>query len=161
MKHLTKLLIALCLFGYETTLQAQNTIPATGGNATGAGGTVSYTIGQIVYTTISGTTGIITQGVQQPFEISVVTGIEEAKDIILEISVYPNPATGYVKLKVGNYDSDNLSYRLYNIDGKPLQGNKIEGNETLIQLKNLVSGTYLLKVIDHNKELKTFKIIKN
>jgi hypothetical protein len=160
MKHLTKLLIALCLFGYGTILQAQYTIPATGGNATGAGGAVSYTIGQIVYTTISGTTGIITQGVQQPFEILVVTGIEEVKDIILEISVYPNPATGHVKLKVGNYDIDNLSYQLYNIDGKPLQGNKIEGNETLIQLKSLMTGTYFLKVIDNKKELKTFKIIK-
>ena len=32
-----------------TSLQAQETIPASGGNATGAGGSVSYTVGQVVY----------------------------------------------------------------------------------------------------------------
>lgn len=30
-------------------LQAQEAVPATGGNASGSGGTVSYSVGQIVY----------------------------------------------------------------------------------------------------------------
>jgi len=160
MKHLTKILIAFCLFGYGTSLQAQSTIPASGGNATGAGGTVSYTIGQVVYTTISGTGGTMTQGVQRPFEISVVTGTEEASDIILELSVYPNPATGFVILKVKSYDIDNLSYKLYDMNGMLFQSKKVEGNETQIPLENIIPGTYLLKITDKNKEVKTFKIIK-
>lgn len=160
MKLSCKVLIAFCLFGYGTTIQAQNSIPATGGIASGAGGTVSYTIGQIAYPTITGTTGIITQGVQQPYEISVVTEIKEAAGIKLEMSVYPNPANGYVNLKIEEYDTDNLKYKLYDIHGMLLQERQVEGNETQIQLGYLLPGTYLLKIIDNRKEIKTFRIIK-
>ena len=83
------LLLSIGMIG----LDAQNTIPSSGGNASGSGGTVSYSIGQIVYTTNTGTNGTVAQGTQQPFEISVVTGIEEALNITLQCSVYPNPAT--------------------------------------------------------------------
>jgi hypothetical protein len=144
-----------------TGAQAQNAISAAGGNATGSGGTVSQTIGQVTYTTISGTTGTVTQGVQQPYEISVVTGIEEAVGIILEISVYPNPATDFVRLKIENYEVENLRYQLYDINGSLLQDNKVEGKETSIIMRNHLPATYFLKVTDKNKVIKTFKIIKN
>lgn len=74
-------------------LLSQETVSAGGKEATGTGGTVSYTIGQVVYTTNTGTNGSVVQGVQQPYEISVVTGLEEAEDISLEFSIYPNPVT--------------------------------------------------------------------
>ena len=160
MKHFCKVLIAFCLFGFGITIQAQNSIPAAGGNATGAGGKESYTIGQIVYTTIQVPTGTITQGIQQPYEISVVTVIKEAADITLEISVYPNPASGFVNLKVEKYDSDNLRYKLIDMKGTLIHESKVDGNETQIQLGNILPGTYFLKVIDNKKEIKTFKIIK-
>jgi hypothetical protein len=156
-----KFCTVLWLFIGLTGLQAQNTISASGGNASGSGGSVSYTIGQVVYNTYTGTNGSAAQGVQQPFEISVVTGIEEALDISLEIMVYPNPATDFIKLKIKNYDVQNLRYMLYNINGSLLQDNKIVGNETNIVMSNYMSATYFLKVTDNNKVIKTFKIIKN
>lgn len=160
MKHFCKVLIAFCLFGFGTSIQAQTSIPAAGGNATGTGGTVSYTIGQVAYTAISGPGTLIIQGVQLPYEISVLTTIEKASGIVIEISVYPNPANSHVTLKVDNYDTGNLGYRLYDMNGVLLQGEKVEGNETRIQLGNILPGTYILKIADNNKEVKTFKIIK-
>jgi hypothetical protein len=154
-------IISFCLFGFGSTIQAQNSIPASGGNASGSGGTVSYTIGQVVYTTINGTNGSATQGVQQPYEISVITAIEEANDISFEILVYPNPATDIIKLIIENYDVQNLRYHLYDINGSLLLDNKIVGNETNIVMSNYVSSTYFLKVTDNNKLIKTFKIIKH
>ena len=38
MKYLSNFLIALGPFGYSVTIQAQNTIPAIGGNVIGTGG---------------------------------------------------------------------------------------------------------------------------
>ena len=67
MKHLSYILTVVCLFGLAQIFQAQNIIPASGGNATGSGGTVSYTVGQIVYVTDTGNTGSVIQGVQQPY----------------------------------------------------------------------------------------------
>jgi hypothetical protein len=161
MKEITITLISFCILGLLTPLQAQNTIPATGGNASGIGGSISYTVGQVVYTSNTGTTGSVTQGVQQPYEISVITGLEESKGIDLNCIAYPNPTIDFLTLKVGNCDKENLSYKLFDINGILLQNKKIAGNETIIDLSNLVSATYFLIVTDNNKEIKTFKIIKN
>jgi hypothetical protein len=160
MKHKRLKLSAVLLLGLGLTgLQAQETIPATGGNASGSGGTVSYSVGQVVYTTNTGTNGSVAQGVQQPFEISVVTGIEQTA-INLAISAYPNPTTDFLLLKVESEKLKDLSYQLYDLNGKLLQNKKIEGNETSIVMSNLVPATYFVKVTEGNKEVKTFKIIK-
>lgn len=150
------------LLGLELTgLQAQEAISTSGGNASGAGGTASYSVGQIVYSTFTGTNGSLTQGVQQPYEISVVTGLKEAIGIDLVCSVYPNPATDFVTLKAGNYETEDLTYQLYNSSGNLLEKKKIEGYESIIVISKLVPGTYFLKVNAKNKEIKTFKIIKH
>jgi len=162
MKHLKTKLIASFLFCFGLTgLQAQESVLTSGGDATGSGGSVSYSVGQIVYTTNTGTNGSVAQGVQQPFEISTVTAIEEAKGIILNCSAYPNPATNFLTLKMEDYKIENLSYQIYDINGKFLSDQKINSNETLIPMESMPSANYFLKVIQGDKEIKTFKIIKN
>jgi hypothetical protein len=162
MKHSRKILISIFLCSIWTFLiHAQGTIPTTGGNAAGSGGSVSYSVGQITYNTYSGINGSVAQGVQQPYEISVVTGIEEAAEINLMLSAYPNPATDFVILKVGNYENKNLSYGLFDVNGNLLENKKIEGTEINIQLVNLSPSVYFLKVTDKGTVVKIFKIIKN
>jgi hypothetical protein len=156
-----KLSAILMLFIGLTGLHAQNAIPASGGNASGGGGTASYSVGQIVYTTNTGTNGSVTQGAQQPYEISAVTGIEEAKGISLLVSAYPNPTTDFLKLKIEGDLQTQYFASLYDISGKLLENKKITSNSTNIFMGNYISGTYFLKVSDNQKEIKTFKIIKN
>jgi len=162
MQHKKLLLSVVLLIGLGLSgLQAQEAIPASGGNASGSGGTTSYTVGQVVYTTNTGTNGSVAQGVQQPYEISVVSGIEQAKDINLICSAYPNPTTDFLTLNVENYDNENLSYQLFDISGKLLENKKLTSNETTISMTNIVSAIYFLKVMENQIEVKTFKIIKN
>ncbi len=161
MQHKKLKLRAVFLLGIGLTgLQAQEAIPTTGGNASGSGGSASYSVGQVFYTTNTGTNGSVAQGVQQPYEITVVTGLEEAKGINLILSAYPNPTTDFFTLKVKNYDNINLSYQLFDMNGKLLESKKLTGNQTSIVISNLVPATYFLKVAQSNKEVKTFKIIK-
>ncbi|MDY0143012.1 MAG: T9SS type A sorting domain-containing protein [Bacteroidales bacterium] len=162
MKHKRLKLSVILLLGLGLTgLQAQESINATGRDASGSGGSASYSVGQVVYTTNTGTNGSVAQGVQQPFEISVVAGLEEAKGINLSVTAYPNPTTDYLTLSIGEFEISNLSYQLYDMNGKLLQSEKITGNQTSIVMSNLVPATYFIKVIQNNKEVKTFKIIKN
>ena len=162
MRHKRLKLSAVLLLGLGLPgLQAQESINATGGNALGGGGSVSYSVGQIAYQSHTGTTGSVTEGVQQPYEISVVTAIEEAKGINLSITAYPNPTTDYLTLRIDEFDISNLSYQLYDMNGKLLQSEKITANQTSIVVSNLVPSNYFVKVIQGNKELKTFKFIKN
>jgi len=151
----------VCLLIFTSGIQAQETVAASGGNATGSGGTASFTVGQVVYTTNSGSTGTITQGVQQPYEIFLVTGIEEAFGINLEMVVYPNPASDFLKLVIEDYKLENLNCQLYDSNGSLIQNTEIINKETIIQTRDLPPAAYYLKVTDSHKELKTFKIIKN
>ena len=153
-------IVILLVFGL-TILQAQETTPASGGNSTGTGGSASYSVGQVAYTTLSSATGTITQGVQQPYEIFEVTGLKEALGINLAFSVYPNPTAGSLKLKIENYDIKNLKYQIYDINGILFQSDKVVEIETLVSMEKFVPGVYFMKVTDNNKEVKTFKIIKN
>jgi hypothetical protein len=160
-KKTLQLCVAIFMLFGITSLQAQETIPVTGGNANGSGGSVSYTIGQTFYITNTGTNGSVAEGVQQPFEISVVIGIEEANGINLSVSAYPNPTTDLLQLKVESEKLKDLSFQLYDMQGKLLHSEKIVSNQTGIEMRNLVPATYFLKVIQGNKEVKEFKIIKN
>ena len=154
-------MIVILLFLGLSNLQAQETNSTAGGEASGGGGSASYTVGQVVYTTNAGTNGnSVVQGVQQPFEISVVTGIKEAKDISLSVSAYPNPTTDYLTVKVENYETANLQYMIFDINGKLFKTEKATGNQTKIETSELVPANYFVRVLDNKKEIKVFKIIK-
>ena len=140
---------------------SQNAIPASGGNASGAGGSVSYSIGQVVYKLNAGTNGSVSQGVQQPYEISVVTSNKGTENIQLEIAVFPNPVRDNLTLRIsGDVPIQCFAY-MYDIYGNLLLTKKIDGNETSVSMDDFLPGTYFLKVAQGNKEVKTFKIVKN
>ena len=141
-------------------LQAQKSVNSTGGNASGSGGSASYSVGQAVYTSNTETGGTVAQGVQQPYEIWVETTIEEAKGINLLVTAYPNPTTDYLTLRIDEFDISDLSYQLYDMQGKLLRNEKITSNQTRIVMSNLAPATYSVKVVQGNKEIKTFKIVK-
>ena len=162
MKHTIKLIIIITVFSFNIVrLQGQETIATSAGNFIGSGGSVSYTIGQVAFSTLFGTNGSLVQGVQQPYELSVITSVENTEEITLNCIVYPNPARNIIKLAIESIDYDSMFYRLYDIKGLLIQEMKVESEETEISLHNLVPSIYFLKVIKNKKELKTFKIIKN
>ena len=156
-KHLAILTVGLLCAG---AAQAQQASTAAGGDFSGSGGTVAYSVGQIVYTTHTGINGSIAQGVQQPYEIFIVAGIEN-NAINLELYAYPNPTEDFVQLKVESGELQDLSYQLVDIKGSILASQKIQGVTETILMKHLPSATYFLKVTYDSKLVKTFKIIKN
>ncbi len=156
-KLCTTLLLGMCI----TVVDAQQASSATGGDASGSGGSVNYTVGQIAYTTNYTATGSVAQGVQQPYEISVVASVKEGDNIVLNLSAYPNPTTDYLTLKVGDANIVNLSYQLYDITGKLLEDKKISSAEINISILNFPNAAYFLKVYSNSQEIKSFKIIKN
>ena len=148
-----------------TGLHAQESISTSGGMAYGSGGSVSYTVGQVVYTTNSEITGSVAQGVQQPFEILDESGSDLATGISLQCSVYPNPVEKVLTLQVQYYINESITYSLYDSNSQLLKTDVVENKKTLILMSNLPPTTYYL-VVDQKKQknsphvTKTFKIIK-
>ena len=152
---------ALILLGLTLTeVKAQSSLNASGGNATGIGGSASYSVGQLAYTVATGAGGSATAGVQQPIEL-FTSSHEELESIKLSLSVYPNPASAIVNLQVTDLKWNELSYQLFDLSGKLLADQKITGETSSISIENQPAGSYFLKVRQGNTEIKSFKILKN
>lgn len=158
-KQLTNITLTLLMLIASETLSAQVATLAAGGEANGVGGALSYTVGQVVYTFNTGTNGSVAAGVQQPYEISVVTALKKTNDILLVYRAFPNPVKNILTLSVKNFEG--LTVQLLDVNGKQLINKKIEKTETEIDMVGLPMAAYFLKVTDNKKELSVLKIIKN
>jgi hypothetical protein len=87
----------------------------------------------------------------------VSSNCSESKQIELYIS--SNPTTDFVKINTNRLNTD-LSFQLYDINGKLLQNKKVENNETYVDLRNLSFGAYYLKIIDNTNWVRVFKVVK-
>lgn len=144
-----------------STLQAQEAIIPAGGDAAGSGGTSSYTLGQMAFEMVSGSSGTLLPGVQQPFEISIIQSIENSTNYSLTSNVYPNPVNNLLQLKIENESMVGLSFTLLDLNGKQLAHQKIEQNITAIDMSSYAPAIYILKIVNNNKETITYKIAKN
>ena len=153
-----RLLLAFTFFSLLATLElsAQENTVASGGKATGSGGTVNYSVGQVVYSTNIGTNGSVSQGLQQPYAVSTTVGINETS---IQLNAYPNPTTNNLTLTTD--DSESLSYQLFNIQGAEISSKTLNSKTSNISLEGHPPATYFLKVIKNNEVIKAFKIIKN
>ena len=154
-----KTTLVACLLFATHLIYSQENIPASGGEAAGSGGSSSYSVGQLVYTTNISTSGSVSQGVQQAFEFQTLSnpGLLAAQ---LTAVTYPNPTTDFIVLKITDTTLKNLQYTLFDLNGKTIASKPIRTSSTEIAMKNLSVGMYLLKLTKKNQPLKTFKIIK-
>ena len=161
MKYTKTMVLATgIIIGSLTGLYAQEGTVTSGGEVTGTGGSMSFTVGQMDYIEVKGNTGAMHQGIQHPFEVSVVSDVEEPA-FNGNISIYPNPTQNMLTLSVTNNETAEMSYSLFDIKGQLITSQKLSGNQTNIQLTDFAASTYIIKVMSQNTELKSFRIIKN
>lgn len=159
-KHHIYLALLSCLF-FIQEIKAQNSQVSSGNNASGSGGSSSYSIGQIVYSSTTNENNNSTEGNQQPFEIMVLSN-EEIIDSNINLLAYPNPTKDklHIRLREG-YNLENLNYDVIDLNGKIIL-NKIQiiSNEEIIDFSNLNIGCFMLKIYNDKGSIKTYKIIK-
>ena len=160
MKTNTLILFLAFLLSFSVNAQTSHQVlSASGGDATGSGGSVAYSVGQIVYTTHTGTTGSVAQGVEQAYEIYSV-GIKETT-LNISLSVFPNPTSDFLTLKVEDYNNEALNYTLLDEQGRLVFNEQITTQDTQVAMSTLARGAYFINVLQANKKIQTFKIIKN
>lgn len=146
------LFIGMCFYA-----NSQSNTLSGGGDASGSGGSVSYSIGQIDYSNSSGSGGSYNQGVQQPYEY-FSAGLATPDQF--KLSLYPNPTSDYILIE-SLIHIDNLHYQLTDMNGKILLENVLNETETVLSLKEFAAGTYQLNVLSENHQIELFTIIKH
>jgi hypothetical protein len=145
-----------------STNDIMGTINASGNNASGSSGTVTYSIGQVFYTYIGVSVYSVAQGIQHEELDQTLNNKDNIVEPKVEIAVFPNPTSDYVNINMMGFDFENgpRSYQLYDYQGRLLKQDTINQTETQINLTELSSSIYILQVYVNNKVLKTFKILK-
>lgn len=87
----------------------------------------------------------------------------EKTDLAKSITIYPNPATEYVNIKLSTLEAADAKITLYTILGTELQIEKevVNDHEVRLRVKDLATGYYLLAVRDEQLQFKaTYKFLK-
>ena len=150
----------LFLISLSFSLSAQKGTLSSGGDISSSGGSISYSIGQIDYHTLSSASnGTLFEGLQVPYEVIVVDGIEN-EFIQLECMLFPNPSTDKVFLSLTEVPKASLQFFLFDMNGRLLKQASVTEQLTEIPLESYSNSSYILKINMLDEHIKTFKIIK-
>jgi len=135
---------------------AQEVVSSQGETYSNANGSIDFTVGEVIINTGSNGTNDLTQGFHQTNWNFL--GVQDfAPDF--DVTIFPNPTSDVMNIKSTIYQ--NLSYSLYDAQGKLVLKNVLSETVTQIQVNLLAPGAYSLSISDKNGQLKNFKLIKS
>ena len=93
------------------------------------------------------------------YDILTVTDVSPANEISL--SADTNTISDNLTLSISGNPATQYSIRLSDISGLLLLEEETTGNTTALLMASFPPSVYLLKVLQNNNEIRTFRIIKN
>jgi hypothetical protein len=134
--------------GAQVEVALAPSVIASGGEYTEAGNiSISWTLGELAVTTLEGGNMVLTQGFQQPFDIGVGIGPEEAD---WSISVYPNPVKDALRIRFGIAQPEDFLVELQDVTGRvltlELHRQVLPGEILYLDISGYKEGIYFLKL---------------
>jgi len=75
------------------------------------------------------------------------------------IRLYPNPVETELTLEIEN-PTPRTTYRIFNMTGKLVEMGQASSQQTKINMQNFPRGTYVLYVVQNDRQVQSFKIVK-
>lgn len=144
---------------WASGLVGQSNTVSAGGNATGPNGSSSFSVGQVVYEYTDTASFSVSEGVQQPFEITPLSAPQFTEGS-LQVTFYPNPTTSGFYISISDADYAKAEFTLFTINGKIIKEGKISEGETFVITDRINAGVYLLRINNGKGAISSYKIIK-
>ena len=145
------------MFSLLSTLavSAQEVVATQGDTYSNASANIDFTIGEVVIDTGTDGTNDITQGLHQTNWNFV--GLEDfAPDY--EATIFPTPTSEVLNIRTSTFE--NVTYTLYDAQGKLVMQDILSAEQTPIQVSQLAPGNYSIILNNETQNLKTFKLVK-
>lgn len=149
-----KYFLFLLFFSSYSKNIAQSAIVSGGFDIANGFGSISSSIGNIVYKSNDKTLHI-SEGVEHAFIINEINTNSN-----LRVAVYPNPTTDLVYFKVENLNYQNLTYKVYDISGNLLKAGSVFNLQSSISIGNFTNNIFIIKLYRGNTESQSFKVYK-
>jgi len=78
-----------------------------------------------------------------------------------EVKIFPVPATDVLNVQLPSSYVNNVSLQLMGIDGKFISTLKPSVNNVRINVSNLASGTYVIRMVKANGEIENYRFVKH
>lgn len=159
------LLLTGVISGFTQSITPQ-VVSSGGGDTTNSNIGLSWTIGEAITETVTGSNSQITQGFHQNhFEI---ISVEDHRELGFDIVVYPNPSTDFIQISLRNIGVNqepvDTDFKLILSDNKGtvLSEEIIKDKlEHTLSMQNYAVGQYYIKIIGTDDALhKSVKVIK-
>ncbi|WP_299665004.1 T9SS type A sorting domain-containing protein [uncultured Polaribacter sp.] len=91
-----------------------------------------------------------------------VLSLPSTIDEELSLQIMPNPVTDFLKIKYNNLDGNKANLKIFDLKGSCIHHQKVNlnNNETIIDVKNLSKGMYILNLELSDRVVKPYKFIK-
>jgi hypothetical protein len=153
------LFIFTILLAFSLSAQVkQEVIASAGGYSVASGVSLSWTLGETIIPTFTNEKLTLTHGFQQQL---IVTAVEENLEDVVKVTLYPNPASDIVNIKLGSPLDGEVKLFLLDSRGKLIKTDFMEETavEKEINLQDLPAGLYLLKMTK-GKLSNVYKVVK-
>jgi len=142
-------------------IYGQSSFVINGQELSGNSVNISSSMGQVAFRNVMEGYAAITEGVQQPYEITIVTALNEPLIQEFDISVYPNPTIDFLTINIKNNQTKGLSFMLFDELGKFIIQGMLDDVSGKIPMQTYRPAVYFLQLIKNDKTLNIFKIIKH
>ena len=147
-------LVLFSLFA-TLTVSAQEVVATQGDSYSNASANIDFTIGEVIIDTGTDGTIDLTQGFHQTNWNFI--GVEDHAPNY-EAIIYPNPTEDVLNIRTSLFE--NVTYTLYDAQGKLVLQDVLSAEQTPIQVSQLAAGSYSLTLNNETQNLKTFKLVK-
>ena len=119
------------------------------------------TINVGIYTLTVNNAGCVETATAQISAVVICTGIDEKINNLSLIEIYPNPANDVLNINLGSLDLTTVKIEVMNSIGQIVLLSDAKSNLVKLNLSQLESGMYMVKVALNSKESISQKLIKN
>ncbi len=146
------------LYALSVSGQKQEVIASAGGYNSSGGISISWTLGETIIPTFSSGDLILTHGFQQQL---IVTTIEDNLEELVNVTVYPNPASEILNIKFEVPIDGDIDIYLLDQQGKLVKTDIVEAAsvEKQINMQEYPAGIYFLRLIK-GKLSNVYKVVK-
>jgi hypothetical protein len=147
----------LCIT-FCATSYSQTSLNSGGRYFKNSSNSISFSLGQLNFQTITNIGASQIQGVQQPFEINELS-LKSKDSQKISVKLFPNPTSDIIVIIIEDRRDIEYIGSLLDHTGRKLTGVQINNNNATINMTQLPKGLYILKILSINKE-SSFQILK-
>jgi hypothetical protein len=156
-RHIFISILAFFVLSAQAQIK-QEVIASAGGYNTSGGLSISWTLGEVVIPTFKNGDLVLTHGFQQKL---IITTIEENIDILIDVKVFPNPASEVVNIRFEAPVNGEIDIAVLDSQGRLVKREMIESTmiEKQINLQEMPAGIYYLR-LTKGKLVNVYKVVK-